>query len=255
MYEGTASVAGAGNACAAWCVSVACDPSFGTWGIDEELRESRLLPGSTDGEGHTVRHPCTLVKSWHRRRPVGPPGRCARRIPVTSRDQPPAHPPRHSHSAARGSRGTHTVLPAPLRALQKKAVHVRANRLTSRSSENVTQRPIRIAPRAVYLVKGLFRPQRRNRCALPYAEHAGPLFPYVLRATSGDRQWAEDVVQQTPPRAWQHPAAFDPARGPARARPCALARHPVIDAHRARRARPAEADRDVPEQAAETAPG
>ncbi|MFJ5220384.1 sigma factor [Streptomyces sp. NPDC088354] len=67
-----------------------------------------------------------------------------------------------------------------------------------------------------------------------HAEHAGPLSHYLLRATSGDRQWAENVVQKTPPRAWRHPAAFDPARGPALARLRPVARHPVIDAHRAR---------------------
>lgn len=65
---------GARNTCVAGCVSVACDPSFGTWGIDEELRESRLLPGSTDDEGHTVRHICTFVKfsGIAADRPAGP---------------------------------------------------------------------------------------------------------------------------------------------------------------------------------------
>ncbi|MEW1773262.1 sigma-70 family RNA polymerase sigma factor [Streptomyces sp. NPDC086777] len=88
-----------------------------------------------------------------------------------------------------------------------------------------------------------------------YAEHAGPLFHYVLRLTSGDRQWAEDVVQETLLRAWQHPAAFEPARGPARAWLCTVARHLVIDAHRARRARPAEAGGEALERAAEQTPG
>ncbi|MCG7203724.1 sigma-70 family RNA polymerase sigma factor [Streptomyces arenae] len=88
-----------------------------------------------------------------------------------------------------------------------------------------------------------------------YAEHAGPLFHYALRLTSGDRQWAEDVVQETLLRAWQHPAAFEPARGPARAWLCTVARHVVIDAHRARRARPAEAGGEALERAAEQAPG
>ncbi|MFF0791563.1 sigma-70 family RNA polymerase sigma factor [Streptomyces spiralis] len=87
-----------------------------------------------------------------------------------------------------------------------------------------------------------------------YAEHAGALFHYVLRLTSGDRQWAEDVVQETLLRAWQHPAAFDPARGPARAWLCTVARHLVIDAHRARRARPAEADGEAFRRAAEQTP-
>ncbi|MFE1199933.1 sigma-70 family RNA polymerase sigma factor [Streptomyces olivaceoviridis] len=88
-----------------------------------------------------------------------------------------------------------------------------------------------------------------------YAEHAGPLFHYVLRLTSGDWQWAEDVVQETLLRAWQHPAAFDPARGPARAWLCTVARHLVIDAHRARQARPAEAGGEALERAAEQNPG
>jgi RNA polymerase sigma-70 factor (ECF subfamily) len=86
-----------------------------------------------------------------------------------------------------------------------------------------------------------------------YAEHAGPLFHYVLRLTSGDRQWAEDVVQETLLRAWQHPAAFDPARGPARAWLCTVARHLVIDTHRARQARPAEVGGEALERAAQTA--
>nr|WP_107100533.1 sigma-70 family RNA polymerase sigma factor [Streptomyces puniciscabiei] len=88
-----------------------------------------------------------------------------------------------------------------------------------------------------------------------YAEHAGPLFHYVLRLTSGDRQWAEDVVQETLLRAWQHPAAFDPERGPARAWLCTVARRLVIDAHRARQARPAEVGGDALERAAERTPG
>ncbi|MQY37595.1 ECF RNA polymerase sigma factor SigL [Streptomyces sp. RB17] len=88
-----------------------------------------------------------------------------------------------------------------------------------------------------------------------YAEHAGPLFHYALRLTSGDRQWAEDVVQETLLRAWQHPAAFDPARGPARAWLCTVARHLVIDMHRARQARPAEVGGEALERAAEQTPG
>ncbi|MER6048355.1 sigma-70 family RNA polymerase sigma factor [Streptomyces sp. NPDC001793] len=88
-----------------------------------------------------------------------------------------------------------------------------------------------------------------------YAEHAGALFHYVLRLTSGDRQWAEDVVQETLLRAWQHPAAFDPARGPARAWLCTVARHLVIDAHRARQARPAEVGGEALQRATEQTPG
>jgi len=40
-------------------------------------------------------------------------------------------------------------------------------------------------------------------------EHAGPLLAFVLRLTGGDRGRAEDVVQETLLRAWQHPEAID----------------------------------------------
>ena len=41
-----------------------------------------------------------------------------------------------------------------------------------------------------------------------YAEHAAPLLRYALRMTDGDRQRAEDIVQETLFRAWQHPEAI-----------------------------------------------
>jgi RNA polymerase sigma-70 factor, ECF subfamily len=87
-----------------------------------------------------------------------------------------------------------------------------------------------------------------------YTEHGGPLFHYVLRLTSGDWHWAEDVVQETLLRAWRNPAAFDPARGPARAWLCTVARHLVIDARRAKQARPAEVGGQALERMAEEGP-
>ncbi|MGH3343740.1 MAG: sigma-70 family RNA polymerase sigma factor [Carbonactinosporaceae bacterium] len=73
-----------------------------------------------------------------------------------------------------------------------------------------------------------------------YAEHAGPLLGYVLRLTHGDRQRAEDVVQETLVRAWRHPEAVAPDRGPVRPWLCRVARNLVIDGDRARQARPRE---------------
>jgi RNA polymerase sigma-70 factor (ECF subfamily) len=78
-----------------------------------------------------------------------------------------------------------------------------------------------------------------------YAEHAGPLLRYVVHLTRGDRAWAEDVVQETLLRAWRNPRAFDPARGPARAWLCTVARNIVVDGHRARQARPQEIGEDA----------
>ena len=71
-----------------------------------------------------------------------------------------------------------------------------------------------------------------------YAEHAAPLLRYVLRMTDGDRQRAEDIVQETLFRAWQHPEAI--AERPARPWLFAVARNLAVDAHRARKARPLE---------------
>ena len=75
-----------------------------------------------------------------------------------------------------------------------------------------------------------------------YAEHAGSLLAFVLRLTAGDRQRAEDVVQETLLRAWRN---ADRLGGPeARSvRPwlVTVARRIVIDEHRETRARPREA--------------
>lgn len=71
-----------------------------------------------------------------------------------------------------------------------------------------------------------------------YAEHAGPLLRYAMHLTSGDRQRAEDIVQETLLRAWMHPDAI--ADRPARPWLFAVARNLAVDAYRARRARPHE---------------
>ncbi|MFI0350696.1 sigma-70 family RNA polymerase sigma factor [Actinomadura sp. 9N407] len=71
-----------------------------------------------------------------------------------------------------------------------------------------------------------------------YDEHGGPLLGYVLRLTGGDRPQAEDIVQETLLRAWRHPDAL--AGRPVRPWLFTVARNLVVDAHRARRARPIE---------------
>jgi RNA polymerase sigma-70 factor (ECF subfamily) len=84
-----------------------------------------------------------------------------------------------------------------------------------------------------------------------YDEHGGPLLGYVLRLTGGDRPQAEDVVQETLLRAWKHPEAL--AGRPVRPWLFTVARNLVVDAHRARRARPQETGID--EQVVMTAAG
>jgi RNA polymerase sigma-70 factor (ECF subfamily) len=72
-----------------------------------------------------------------------------------------------------------------------------------------------------------------------YDEHGGPLLGYILRLTGGDRQQAEDIVQETLLRAWRHPEAL--TGRPVRPWLFTVARNLVVDAHRARQARPPEA--------------
>src|ERR1700727_135654 len=68
-----------------------------------------------------------------------------------------------------------------------------------------------------------------------YAEHGGALLRYALHLTGGDKQRAEDLVQETVLRAWRHPEALVD-------RPWlfAVARTLAVDAYRARQSRPPE---------------
>jgi RNA polymerase sigma-70 factor (ECF subfamily) len=73
-----------------------------------------------------------------------------------------------------------------------------------------------------------------------YDAHAPALLAYALRLCGGDRDRAEDVVQETLVRAWKHLEELDPEASPVRPWLFTVAHHLAIDAHRARRARPAE---------------
>jgi RNA polymerase sigma-70 factor (ECF subfamily) len=81
-----------------------------------------------------------------------------------------------------------------------------------------------------------------------YAEHGQALQAHALRLCGGDRQRAEDLVQETLLRAWRHPEALDPAQGSVRAWLFTTARNLSIDAWRRRSVRVAEVVTDtVPE--------
>ena len=76
--------------------------------------------------------------------------------------------------------------------------------------------------------------------------HAAALWRYALRLT-GNRARAEDVVQETLLRAWQHPEVVrDTERSP-RAWLFTVARHMVIDESRSRRFRSEVAAQDAPD--------
>src|SRR5258705_12975467 len=78
-----------------------------------------------------------------------------------------------------------------------------------------------------------------------HAEHGDALFVHALRLCDGDRQRAEDLVQETLLRAWRHPEALDPDRGSARAWLFTTARHLAIDAWRRREPRVGGGGTDV----------
>ena len=66
-----------------------------------------------------------------------------------------------------------------------------------------------------------------------YADHAPRFLTFVLRLTGGDRQRAEDVVQETLLRAWRHADRLGDKEGRS-PRPwwSTVARRIVIDEHR-----------------------
>jgi RNA polymerase sigma-70 factor, ECF subfamily len=69
-----------------------------------------------------------------------------------------------------------------------------------------------------------------------YDEHAAALWRYALRLT-GDQARAEDVVQETLLRAWQHPEVADDSERSARAWLFTVARNMIIDERRSARFR------------------
>jgi RNA polymerase sigma-70 factor, ECF subfamily len=69
-----------------------------------------------------------------------------------------------------------------------------------------------------------------------YDEHAAALWRYAVRLT-GDPARAEDVVQETLLRAWQHPEVTDDSERSARAWLFTVARNMIIDERRSSRFR------------------
>ena len=69
-----------------------------------------------------------------------------------------------------------------------------------------------------------------------YDEHAAALWRYAMRLT-GDQARAEDIVQQTLLRGWQHPEVTDDSQRSARAWLFTVARNMIIDERRSARFR------------------
>ncbi|WP_168626805.1 sigma-70 family RNA polymerase sigma factor [Cryobacterium sp. BB307] len=79
-------------------------------------------------------------------------------------------------------------------------------------------------------------------------EHAAALWRYVLWLC-GDRQLAEDIVQETLLRAWRRPKVLDQSESSARAWLFTVARNLVIDNYRSARARNELGAAELPERA------
>jgi RNA polymerase sigma-70 factor, ECF subfamily len=74
------------------------------------------------------------------------------------------------------------------------------------------------------------------------AEHGRALYGFLLGLTYGDRQRAEDLMQETLVRAWQHPEALETDHESMRPWLFTVGRRLAIDARRARRSRPSEVE-------------
>lgn len=84
---------------------------------------------------------------------------------------------------------------------------------------------------------------------LLYKDFRATLFSQVMALTNHDRQWTEDVVQETMIRAWQHSDTLEREPGMLRGWLLTVARRIVIDGWRNRRVRPQEVALDIPENA------
>ncbi|HEY8480029.1 MAG TPA: sigma-70 family RNA polymerase sigma factor [Spirillospora sp.] len=73
-----------------------------------------------------------------------------------------------------------------------------------------------------------------------YREYHRPLLSFVLRLTGGDRQWAEDVVQETMIRAWRSADRLDDRTTSLMPWLATVSRRIVIDNRRSREVRPPE---------------
>jgi RNA polymerase sigma-70 factor (ECF subfamily) len=79
-------------------------------------------------------------------------------------------------------------------------------------------------------------------------QHARALWGFVVGLLDGDRNKAQDVVQETFLRAWRTPTVLDQSEGSARGWLFTVAKRIVIDEWRAAGRRPELVTADVPEQ-------
>lgn len=74
--------------------------------------------------------------------------------------------------------------------------------------------------------------------------HRSMLLAHTVRLTNGDRDWAEDVVQETFVRAWRHIDRLTAERGSVHGWLRRVAHNLVMDGYRMARSRPCEVEFD-----------
>ncbi|MGW5416204.1 sigma-70 family RNA polymerase sigma factor [Actinomadura geliboluensis] len=87
---------------------------------------------------------------------------------------------------------------------------------------------------------GVTAPDDEDMVTALYREYHRPLLAFVLRLTGGDRQWAEDVVQETMIRAWRSADRLDDRTSSLMPWLATVSRRIVIDHRRQREVRPPE---------------
>jgi RNA polymerase sigma-70 factor (ECF subfamily) len=107
-----------------------------------------------------------------------------------------------------------------------------------------------MAPSDATLVERLPRDDSGDELRELYRRYAGQLFGFACNAL-GDRELAEEVVQDVFARAWRHARDYDPKRASVRTWLYSIARNRVVDARRravaaaAEQESPAELDRTL----------
>jgi len=74
--------------------------------------------------------------------------------------------------------------------------------------------------------------------------HWSMLIAHTIKLTGGDRDWAEDVVQETFVKAWRHVDRLTATHGSVRGWLRRVAHNLVVDGYRAARSRPTEVELD-----------
>src|ERR671914_1746819 len=103
-----------------------------------------------------------------------------------------------------------------------------------------------MAPSDAALVERLPTDDTGDELRELYRRYSGELFGFACNAL-GDREVAEEVVQDVFARAWRHAADYDPRRASVRTWLYTIARNRIVDARRRASVRPGLAPADAQE--------